>query len=222
MSVEQFNISGSPFVGVYCCANESIVLVPLALDQAILEKIEAVLKVKAVRLTLGASTLIGALTCMNSKGLVMTSLADESEYRNLKKEYNVVLTPDDLNAAGNNVLCNDKGALVNPSFSTKMVKKISDALGVEAVKGTVGGVRTVGSAAIAVNSGVMCHPKASEEEIKVLKDVFKVNVQIGTANYGSAMVGAAVVANTNGAITGSLSTGIELGRIEDALGFLDK
>jgi translation initiation factor 6 (eIF-6) len=35
------------------------------------------------------------------------------------------------------------------------------------------------------------------------------------------MVGASVVANTKGAIAGSLSTGIELGRIEDALGFLD-
>jgi translation initiation factor 6 len=221
MSVEQFNISGGPFVGIYCCANEDIVLVPLALEKEMVHRIEEVLKVRAVNMTLGGSNLLGALTCMNSKGLVMTSLADKAEYQQLSKDYNIVTTPDGLNAAGNNILCSDKGALVNPGFSTKMVAKISDALGVEVVKGTVGGVRTVGSAAIAVNTGVMCHPKATEEELSVLRDLFKVNVQIGTANYGSAMVGASVVANTKGAIAGSLSTGIELGRIEDALGFLD-
>jgi len=221
MTVEQFNISGGPFVGIYCCANEDIVLVPLALEKEMVHRIEEVLKVRAVNMTLGGSSLLGALTCMNSKGLVMTSLADKSEYHALSKDYNIVTTPDGLNAAGNNILCSDKGALVNPGFSTKMVAKISDALGVEVVRGTVGGVRTVGSAAIAVNTGVMCHPKATEEELSVVRDLFKVNVQIGTANYGSAMVGASVVANTKGAIAGSLSTGIELGRIEDALGFLD-
>jgi translation initiation factor 6 len=221
MTVEQFNISGGPFVGIYCCANEDIVLVPLALEKEMVQRIEEVLKVRAVNMTLGGSSLLGALTCMNSKGLVMTSLADKSEYKQLSKDYNIVTTPDGLNAAGNNILCSDKGALVNPGFSTKIVAKISDALGVEVVRGTVGGVRTVGSAAIAVNTGVMCHPKATEEELSVLRDLFKVNVQIGTANYGSAMVGASVVANTKGAIAGSLSTGIELGRIEDALGFLD-
>jgi len=221
MTVEQFNIAGGPYVGIYCCANEDIVLLPLALDKEMVQRIIDILKVRPVMMTLGGSTLLGALTCMNSKGLVMTSLADKSEYKELAKDYNIVTTPDGLNAAGNNVLCNDKGALVNPGFSTKLVQKISDALGVEVVRGTLGGLRTVGSAAIAVNSGVLCHPKATEEELGVLRDLFKVNVQIGTANYGSAMVGASVVANSKGAITGSQSTGIELGRIEDALGFLD-
>lgn len=221
MTVEQFNIAGGPYVGIYCCANEDIVLLPLALDKEMVQRIVEILKVRPVMMTLGGSPLLGALTCMNSKGLVMTSLADKSEYKELAKDYNIVMTPDGLNAAGNNVLCNDKGALVNPGFSIKTVKKISDALGVEVLKGTLGGLRTVGSAAIAVNSGVMCHPKATEEELSVLRDLFKVNVQIGTANYGSAMVGASVVANSKGAIAGSQSTGIELGRIEDALGYLD-
>jgi len=221
MTVEQFNIGGSPFVGIYCAANEDIVLVPWALDKDTVSRIEEALKARAIRLALGGSTLLGAYVSMNSKGMVMTNLADRDDYRALKKDFNIVMTPDGLNAAGNNVLCSDKAALVHPGFSTKMVAKISDALGVEVQKGTLGNVRTVGSAGIAVNTGVMVHPKATEEELAQLRDLFKVNVQIGTANYGNAMVGAAVVANTKGAIAGSLSTGIELGRIEDALGFLD-
>lgn len=221
MTVEQFNIAGSSFVGIYCVANEDIVLVPWALDKDTVARIEVVLKARAVRLALGGSTLLGACTAMNSKGMVMTNLADKEDYKALKKDFNIVMTPDGLNAAGNNVLCSDRAALVHPGFSARMVAKISDALGVEVQKGTLGGVRTVGSAGIAVNTGVLCHPKATDEELAQLRDLFKVNVQIGTANYGNAMVGAAVVANTKGAIAGSLSTGIELGRIEDALGYLD-
>jgi translation initiation factor 6 len=221
MTVEQFNIGGSPAVGIYCTTNEDIVLVPAALDKPTVCRIEDALKVKAVGIMFGGSSLIGALSALNSKGLVTTNLMDREDVRGLKKDYNIVETPDGLNAAGNNILCNDKAAFVNPGFSTRMVTKISDALGVEVQRGTIGGLRTVGSAAIAVNTGIMCHPKATEEELAMLRDLFKVNVQIGTANYGSAMVGASVVANTKGAIAGALSTGIELGRIEDALGYLD-
>jgi len=221
MTVEQFNISGSPYVGIYCVANEDIVLVPAWLDKTVVKRLEDVLKVRSVGICLSGSNLLGALIALNSKGLVVTNLADESNLKSLSKDFNIVYGPDGLNACGNNILCNDKAALVNPGFSKRNITKFSDALGVEVLKGTIGGTRTVGSAATAVNSGIMCHPKATEEELGVLRDLFKVNVQIGTANYGSAMVGASVVANTKGAVAGMLSTGIELGRIEDALGFLD-
>ncbi|HIJ00688.1 MAG TPA: translation initiation factor IF-6, partial [Candidatus Methanomethylophilaceae archaeon] len=39
-----------------------------------------------------------------------------------------------------------------------------------------------------------------------------------TLNYGSAMVGACVVANSKGALVGNISTTIELGHLEEALG----
>lgn len=35
------------------------------------------------------------------------------------------------------------------------------------------------------------------------------------------MIGSGLVANSKGAIIGNLTTGIEMGRIEEALGFLD-
>lgn len=42
-------------------------------------------------------------------------------------------------------------------------------------------------------------------------------VSIGTVNHGVPYVGAGMVANGKGAIMGSKTTGIEMGRIEDAL-----
>jgi translation initiation factor 6 len=43
---------------------------------------------------------------------------------------------------------------------------------------------------------------------------------IGTVNHGDPMIGTGLVANSKGAIIGRNTTGIEMGRIEEALGFL--
>ncbi len=45
-------------------------------------------------------------------------------------------------------------------------------------------------------------------------------VDIGTVSFGSPLVGSAILATTKGLITGTKTSGPELGRIEDALGFI--
>ena len=56
---------------------------------------------------------------------------------------------------------------------------------------------------------------------KWLEDIFDVKVMIGTVNHGVPLIGSGLVANTKGAIIGDLTTGIEMGRIEEALDFLE-
>jgi len=41
---------------------------------------------------------------------------------------------------------------------------------------------------------------------------------VATLNYGTPYLGACAIANSKGAVVGSSSTPIELGRIEDGLG----
>jgi translation initiation factor 6 len=53
----------------------------------------------------------------------------------------------------------------------------------------------------------------------LLRETLHVPVAITTANYGSALVGACMVANSKGAVVGSKTTPIELGRIEEGLGY---
>jgi len=95
---------------------------------------------------------------------------------------------------------------------------IGEVLGVSVVRGTVAGIKTVGSVAVATNKGVLCHPHARPGEMEVLKSTLQVPVVITTANYGAAQVGACMVANSHGAVVGSRTTPIELGRIEEGLG----
>jgi translation initiation factor 6 len=220
LTIEQLDISGNSFIGVYCRANEELLLHPPGVGKRIVRRMAQALEVDARKMTVGGSTLVGSLVAMNSTGAVVSNFVEKEELKALG-DMNIVKAPVKLNACGNNILCNDRAAFVNPGYTKKLVKNIANTLGVEVVRGTIAGIRTVGSAAVAVNKGIMCHPKSSKEDLKALRDLFKVNVQIGTANYGSAMVGACLVANTKGAVVGMSSTGIELGRVEDALGYLD-
>jgi len=220
MAIEELDINGNSFIGVYCRTNEGILLYPPGLTKASVDKMVTALDVEPVKLTIGGSTLLGSLLSMNSKGAVASNFI-EAEEASCLDGINIVKAPVNLNACGNNILCNDKAALVNPGYTKKFIGTMGDVLDVEVVRGTIAGIRTVGSAAVAVNKGILVHPKATQEELSMMRDLFKVNVQIGTANYGSPMVGACMIANTKGAVVGTLSTGIELGRMEDALGFLD-
>ena len=176
------------------------------------------LDVRVVATRLGGANVVGSLLAMNSRGAVVTWFAAPGELDELTG-LSVLVLPHRLNAAGNNILCNDRGAVVNPGYDERTVRLIGDALGVECARGTVAGMRTIGSASVATNKGALAHPHATEAELAVVRDLLKVPVLITTANYGTAQVGACMVANSKGAVVGYRTTPIELGRIEEGLGY---
>ena len=213
------DFNGNPYVGVYAAANDEVLVagpeVPRRTGRAMAEALE----VRLVETTLGGSGVVGSLIAMNSTGAVVSGLAEAPELTRLGIP-RMKRIGHRLNAAGNNILCNDHGAVVHPGFDEATLREVSTALGVPAQRGTVAGVRTVGSAAVATNKGVLCHPHATEEEMGLLKEVLGASVRMTTANYGTAQIGACLVANTRGAIIGSRTTPIEMGRIEEGLGYL--
>ena len=78
----------------------------------------------------------------------------------------------------------------------------------------------VGTAAIATNKGCMTHPNIKDREVKTLEKTLGVPVNIGTVSYGSPFPGASVIANSNGFVASDSTSGPELGRITESLGFL--
>jgi translation initiation factor 6 len=178
--------------------------------------------VKALELSIADSTIIGSLLTCNSSGAIVTAYASKETFQTIEQQgLRVFPIEDVINAAGNDILTNDYGALVHPDLKSTTVKKISDVLGVPVQKGTIASLGTVGMAAVVTNKGCLCHPKTSEEERKKLEEIFDVDVMIGTVNHGFSMIGSGLVANSKGAIIGNMTTGIEMGRIEEALGFLE-
>jgi translation initiation factor 6 len=213
-------IAGSPLLGVFARCTERVVLVPVETAPEIVLALEEGLGVTAERTHAGGSAVLGSLISGNSQGFVVTQQTSEEEMKKLSLHGRVARLPGKINAAGNLILANDNAALVHPGLSEKACETVSKTLGVEVVAGTIGGLKTVGMTAAITNRGLLVHPRASEAEIAVLDDLFQLPVDVGTVNFGSPLVGSGLLANSHGYFAGDDTTGPELGRIEDALGFL--
>ncbi len=214
-------MNGNPYVGVVCTAAEDLVLVPNEAKEEHVQLIAETLEVPPVKMTVGGTNLLGTMVAMNSKGAVVGDIISEDELRTLSEHREVLILHGRLNCAGNLVLANDQRAWVHPRLADDVRKDIAEVLDVEVGEGDLAGMGVVGSVGCATNRGVLVHPKARKEELDKLKEFFGIHVDIGTLNYGSPMIGACCVANSKGAVTGTASTGIELGRLEDALGLID-
>ena len=168
------------------------------------------------------SSTVGALATGNENGLLVSSRSLEYERDRVAEAVDLPVAelPGSINAAGNVVLANDYGAYVHPDLSREAIQVVKETLEVPVERGDLAGVRTVGTAAVATNSGVLCHPKATDAELDHVEDVLDVRADVGTINYGAPLVGSGLVANDAGYVVGENTTGPELGRIEDALGYL--
>ncbi len=210
-------LHNSPYVGVFSVTNDSIAIIPK--DSTLEEEkiLKKALEVDVYRTFIGGSPLIGSLMVLNSKGAVVADFGDIEDLKFLKDSYNILFINDKINAVGNDILANDRVALVHPDFENETLKYIGDALDVEVVKGEISGLKTVGSVAVVTGNALLVNPQVEEDDIKYLGELFKLPVYITTANFGSIYIGASIVANSKGALVGDLSTPIEIFEIENAI-----
>ncbi len=218
-SSRRLRVAGSSLLGVFARCTEKIVLAPLEAGPETLEILERALKVPALRTQIAGSSVLGSLICGNSRGFVVTHHAYDEELKVLREHGRASRLPTKINAAGNVILANDSAALVHPGLSARACAAVAEILGVKVVKGTIGGLKTVGMAGVATNKGLLVHPRVSEAEVAVLEDLFELPVDVGTVNFGTPLVGSGLLANSQGYIAGDETTGPELGRIEDVLDF---
>jgi len=221
--VLRVSVAGSSYIGVFGRVTPDCLLVRRDIDDELAESMADELGVECVQTTVGGSGTVGSLATGNENGLVVSNRITERETERLNKAVSgpVVELPGRINAAGNVVLANDYGAYVHPDISRAGVQAIKEALDVPVLRGTLGERNTVGTAAVANNTGVLCHPKATESELETLEDHLDVYADLGTVNYGTPLLGSGLVANDETYIVGEETTGPELGRIEDTLGYLE-
>ncbi len=224
MAVFLFSLFGSASIGVYSLATDKMVIVPPQVPVSKAERLEKWLEAKVVCTTIGGSVLIGALACANSNGIVLPHYVREEEVEATKSasDFNMAIMETKKTAYGNLILANDHGALVDPRLKRGDLRKIEDALGVEAVRGEIAGLPYVGSLAIATNKGVLAHPMLREDEEKVLMDVLGVHVDVGTINCGIPYVATGLIGNRHSVLAGTISTGPELFIIGQALDVVEE
>ncbi|NYT01655.1 MAG: translation initiation factor IF-6 [Methanosarcinales archaeon] len=220
MRDRRLKIAGSSLLGVFSRCTERVVLVPPETDPRAFPILEEGLGVKPQVFRAAGSSVVGSLVSGNSNGFMVTAYATEEEIKTLSEHGKVARLPGKISAAGNVILANDNAALVHPGLGTRACNKIAETLNVEVRRGTIGGLKTVGMTSVATNKGIIAHPRISEEELAILEELFQAPVDVGTVNFGSPLVGSGVLANSRGYLAGAETTGPELGRIEDTLGFV--
>jgi len=214
------NFRGDPNLGFYAIPTDDFCIVAGSMLDKNMERIKDILKIKLVKASLAGSEFVGLFAAANKNGIIVPNICSDKEINIFKKMgLNVYVTNRKQTALGNIILSNDKACLISKDL--KGIKsKISDCLGVPVEVGKIAGLDVVGSAACLTNKGLLLHRDATEEEINFLEDFFKTDVGVGTVSFGSPFVGASLVANKNGFVVSEQTTGPELQRIDESLGFL--
>ena len=220
MPIDTVDSFGSDQVGIHLAAVGSVLFHPPELPEPTVEMMEATIGLELQPLTVGGSNLVGALVCGNSRGIAVADIATEGDIDQLTSYGDVVVMEGGVNTAGNLLVVNELGAVASPSIPHEGLEILAEVLAVDVTSTTVAGQDVVGSLAVANDHGVLLHPDVTPDEAMMIEDVLGVKPMVGTVSFGSPYVGAGVCASNSGAISGTQTTGPELNRIEDALGFL--
>lgn len=218
----QAKFYGDPNIGLYTRACDKFCLVGNFLSEKDREKVENCLKVKVRKCLVADTEFVGLFSVVNSNGILLSKIVTGEELKIFKQiaqetGINLEVIDSKFTAIGNLVLCNDSGAVVSKLLRKIDVQKIEDSLDVEILQMRIGDVDIVGSSGVATNRGCLLHRDSTEDEIRVVSELLKVEADTGTVNFGSPFVSSGVIVNSKGALIGDKTTPPEIQRIIDAL-----
>lgn len=221
MKVLKTDFDGNPNIGLYAYANDEHCLIGQDVSEKVQKQIEKVLKVPVHPLSIGGTSLIGVFLNGNAKSLIVPHIAFEWELERLEElgiPFKIIETR--LTALGNNTLVGKDAAIVSDEYSSDDKKRIRQALGIKVVPGTINETGTVGSQASINSHGMFVSNHIRLEEEQKLSQHLKVPLNKGTINQQNPYVHSGIIANSNGCIIGTISTGVEINDALQALGFL--
>lgn len=220
--LKRVDIVGNPNIGVFILATDNVVMVPYHLLDEKVEIIKDTLEVDVVKTSISGSNLIGSLAVANSNGIVVSPHVLDREIKQFEDlGFEVATIPSNYTAVGNIVAANDNGAIASPFLSNEAIGIIERTLDVNVESTSMIGRDIIGSIISVTNKGFLIDKNAVETELDFAQEVFGVEGDIGTVGKGISLVGACSIANSYGAIVTKDSTGPEMARVEEALGFLD-
>lgn len=214
---------GNPYIGLFFRTNGKSTLFPFDTPEKIVHAACASLGTKPVMANIGGANLNGLYAAMNANGMIVPKTVTGEEKKRLEKELgiSVHVSGEKLNAHGNNIALNDMGGIINPHVGEKERKAMEECLGIELIPMEIAGYTAVGALCVANNKGFLAHYGANERELLEIGEALKVKGMPGSVNLGNGFVRVGMLATDNGYFAGDKTSAFELGRVEDALGFLD-
>ncbi len=210
---------GNPNIGLYGFATDEFCILGQEIPTHIAEQIGKTLDVPIVRTNIAGTGLVGVFVAGNKHGIIIPSLAFDTEMRTLERHkipFTVIDTS--LTALGNNIVVNDSKGFINPMYDAKEIAQIEKALKVKLVAREIAGMPMVGGLAAINKFGGLVHSEASVEDIKAVSELTDGEVLSSTLNFGNPYIRSSILVNNNGIVIGSKSTGVEVADAEQAFG----
>jgi translation initiation factor 6 len=168
--------------------------------------------------TISGCRFVGRTTVGNVRGLLVPNTTTDQELQHLRNSIpdKVVVQriEERLSALGNVIATNDHVALIHPDTDRETEEIITDVLGVEVFRQTVGGQALVGSYSKFTNHGGMVHPRTTVQDMEELSSLLQVPLVAGTVNRGSDVLGGGMIVNDWAAFCGLDTTGTEISVME--------
>lgn len=220
MIIDKLTIFGTDNIGIYIFTNDKYTIVPKNLDIGTIQKIQETFKTEIIQATIAKSFLIGIFVAGNNNVILLPRNVDDEEVKKIKdiaRDVRVEILDIRPTALGNIILTNSYGALIYPELSSIEFKKIKESLQIDNIeKGSIANIITVGSVGVITDKAGLVHIDTTEEELGKLSKLFRVKIDTGTVNFGSAFIHSGLIANRNGVLVGSATTGPEILRIQRA------
>lgn len=224
MHVLTTNFNGINNIGLYGFANDKFALIGKEVPDDIAKDISKVLKVPVHKITIAGTSLIGVFVAGNNDKILVPAIIFDEEKEALREaEVDFEVFDTKLTCLGNNMIVGDKKAILSKDFSESEEKRLANALNVETIRETLGGIFAIGSLVVLNQSrkkALMSNDFYHEDQ-KLLEDTFDVVATPGSINMGSPYIRSGIICNVNGFIVGSNSGGPEITNADEALGFLD-
>ena len=212
MGVHILDIYRTSSIGIFLRSNDKHLLIPPGISPSKTKKLGSYMDATTTVISIAGSRLLGPLSVMNGKGVVISKLAEDVEIDVIKRAtgLRVERLSSQYTSVGNLVAANDNGAVVSKILGKEAISEISEVLDVPVKMMEVASYVQVGSVITASNAGAIVHPGATEEQVGEIEDILKVEVEPATVNRGVPLVSSGAVLNSKNMMVGSLTSGPEL------------
>ncbi len=211
MGIYKYNIYRTPNIGIFLKSNDKFFLAPKGLADTKVDRLEELLDVKCIKVSVAHTRLLGPLISMNNNTILLPRIIDEIELEEFRSTgLDIIRVDMKPTALGNLIAMNDKAIIISSNIPKEVRDIIKDRVGIEVIDMKIGAYYQVGAVIAVTNKGAAVHPDVTDEELDIIMDVLKVYAEPATVNGGVPFVSSGLVANSNNVVVGGLTTGPEL------------
>jgi len=210
LRIYRASVRKSSFVGVYCVVFKDRAVASPIVPTGFARRLKSLLNVDTTITTIGSVSSVGTMMAMNSNGIVVPNTISDEELERLNRCSEVLVVDERSSALGNLIVANDRGCIISDLISERGASRISEFLGVDHTRMSVGRYRTVGSLFAVSNRAGVASPIVDDSTIDRVSKALGVRMVPTTVNDGERLVKLGVLMNDRAIVVGKNTSGVEL------------